>query len=197
MTTQNTREDTGIDDAIGAALRQLRRGLGWSASQLATKAGISAAMVSRIENGQVSPSISSLCALAGALDVPLVSLFRETASKHADYTLVRAGEGLKSNRISQGHSHEFVNLAVHSRRDLQFEARRVTLVKQEAQPPTYVGHGVVYVQVLEGEAVYRYGGQDFTLFPGDSLSVDAELSHGFVEVITDTFTFLTVQAERR
>ncbi|MGB0968524.1 MAG: XRE family transcriptional regulator, partial [Halocynthiibacter sp.] len=63
--------------------------------------------------------------------------------------------------------------------------------------PTYVGHGVVYIQVLEGEAVYRYGAEDFTLYPGDSLSIDAELSHGFVEVLSDTFTFLTVQAERR
>lgn len=197
MSNPNAREDTGIDEAIGAALRQMRRGLGWSASQLATNAGISAAMVSRIENGQVSPSIGSLCALARALDVPLVSLFRETASKHVDYTLVRAGEGLKSHRISQGHSHEFVNLAVHSRRDLQFEARRVTLIRQDAQPPTYVGHGVVYIQVLDGEAIYRYGGQDFTLYPGDSLSVDAELSHGFVKVLSETFTFLSVQAETR
>ena len=197
MSNPNPRDDTGIDQAIGAALRQMRRGLGWSASQLATNARISAAMVSRIENGQVSPSIGSLCALAKALDVPLVSLFRETASKHADYTLVRAGEGLKSNRIAQGHSHEFVNLAVHSRRELQFEARRVTLIRQDAQPPTYVGHGVVYIQVLDGEAVYRYGGQEFTLHPGDSLSVDAELSHGFVKVLSETFTFLSVQAERR
>ncbi|WP_107498165.1 helix-turn-helix transcriptional regulator [Thalassobius sp. I31.1] len=191
------KEDNSIDVAIGAALRQLRQGMGWSASELATKAGISAAMVSRIENGQVSPSISSLCALSAALDVPLVSLFRETANSHADYTLVRAGEGVVSTRISQGHSHEFVNLAVHSRRDLQFEARRVTLTRQEAQPPTYVGHGVVYLHVLEGSAIYRYGGEDFTLSPGDSLSVDAELNHGFVEVLTEAFTFLSVQAERR
>ena len=32
---------------------------------------------------------------------------------------------------------------------------------------------------------------------GDSLSLDAELSHGFKTVSTPTFTFLTVQAERR
>jgi len=197
MSNPSAREDTGIDEAIGEALRQMRRGLGWSASQLATNAGISAAMVSRIENGQVSPSIGSLCALAKALDVPLVSLFRETASKHVDYTLVRAGEGLTSHRIAQGHSHEFVTLAVHSRRDLQFEARRVTLIRLDAQPPTYVGHGVVYIQVLDGEAVYRYGGQDFTLHTGDSLSVDAEQSHGFVKVLSETFTFLSVQAETR
>ena len=51
------------------------------------------------------------------------------------------------------HSHEFINLAFHTRRDIQFEARRVTLVRQTARPPVYVGHGVVFVYALEGEAV--------------------------------------------
>lgn len=186
-----------IDLAIGSALRTLRESLGLTARQLAASAGVSAAMISRIENGLVSPSISTLNALSGALDVPLVSLFRETASKQADFTHVKKGEGLKSTRIVDNHSHEFVNLAFHIRRDLQFEARLVTLVRQNARPPVYIGHGVVFVHVLEGEAVYEYGQRGFTLKPGDSLSLDAELSHGFKKVLTPLFTFLTVQAERR
>ena len=52
------------------------------------------------------------------------------------------------------------------------------------------------IAALEGEAIYRYGQARFTLKPGDSISVDAELNHGFVEVLTPEFTFLTVQAER-
>lgn len=114
-------------------------------------------MISRIENGQASPSITTLGALANALNVPLVSLFREIASAHADFTHVVANEGLISTRIVGGHSHELVNLAFHTRRDLQFEARMVTLVRQSASPPTYIEHGVVFVYVVKGEAVYRYG----------------------------------------
>ena len=53
-----------------------------------------------------------------------------------------------------------------------------------------------FVQVLKGEAIYRYGQQRFTLATGDSISVDAELSHGFIEVLTPKFVFLTVQAEK-
>ena len=81
------------------------------------------------------------------------------------------------------------------RRDMQFGARIVTLKRQEATPPVYIGHGVVFVQALEGEAVYRYGQQEFTLQAGDSISVDAELRHGVSTVITSEFKFLTVQAE--
>ena len=158
---------------------------------------MSAAMISRIENGQASPSISTLNALSRTLDVPLVSFFRETSSNHVDFTHVRYGEELYSTRMVDNHSHEFLNLAFPTRRAIQFEARRVTLVRQTARPPVYVGHGVVFVYALEGEAVYGYGDRAFTLKAGDSLSLDAELRHGFKRVITETFSFLTVQAERR
>lgn len=185
-----------IDRAIGSSLKELRRQRGHSARSLAELSGVSAAMVSRIENGLVSPSIGTLAALAEALEVPIVSLFREARTDHTDFTLVRHGEGLKSTRISDGHRHEYINLAMHSRKDLRFQVRQVTLLREGGQPPTYVGHGVVFIQVTSGEAIYRYGQQRFTLRAGDSISVDAELNHGFVDVLTPQFTFLTVQAER-
>ncbi len=185
-----------IDRAIGASLKELRRQRGHSARSLAELSCVSAAMISRIENGLVSPSIGTLAALAEALEVPIVSLFREARTDHTDFTLVRHGEGLKSTRIAEGHQHEYTNLAMHSRKDLRFQARRVTLLRDGGPPPTYVGHGVVFIQVLQGEAVYRYGQQEFNLQSGDSISVDAELNHGFTEVLTPEFTFLTVQAER-
>ncbi len=185
-----------IDRAIGASLKELRQQRGQSARFLAEQSGISPAMVSRIENGLVSPSIGTLAALADALEVPIVSLFREARTDHTDYTLVRDGEGLKSTRISDGHNHEYINLATHVRKDLRFLARRVILTRDGGKPPTYVGHGVVFLQALEGEAIYRYGQSRLTLCTGDTLSLDAELNHGFVEILTDTFVFLSVQAER-
>ncbi|MEO1116053.1 MAG: helix-turn-helix transcriptional regulator, partial [Pseudomonadota bacterium] len=112
--------DNDIDGAIGAALKDFRNRNGYSARHLAELSGVSGAMISRIESGQVSPSISTLSALAAALKVPLVSLFRETTSDHTDYTFVECGAGLKSTRIVDDHVHEFENLAVHLRRDLQF-----------------------------------------------------------------------------
>ena len=186
-----------IDLAIGSALRELREDRELTARQLAAEADVSAAMISRIENGQVSPSISTLSALSAALDVPLVSLFRDTASNSADFTHVKAGKGLRSTRIVEDHSHEFTNLAFHTRRDLQFEARIVRLERQEAKPPVYVGHGVIFLYAIEGEALYGYGQREILLKTGDSLSLDAELRHGFKAVKTPSFTFLSVQAERR
>ncbi len=185
------------DLAIGTALRALREARGMTARQLALDADVSPAMVSRIENGQVSPSISTLSALSAALEVPLVSLFRDTASGHSDFTHVKQGEGLKSTRLIEGHSHEFTNLALHARRDLRFEAHMVTLLRQSGKPPSYVGHGVLFIHLKQGEGRYRYGQHEVVLKEGDSLSLDAELSHGFVEVISDKLVFLSVQAAQR
>jgi transcriptional regulator with XRE-family HTH domain len=198
MGSKIQRDDQeGIDQAIGASLRDLREKSGLSAKQLSVNSGVSAAMISRIESGQVSPSITTLNALSKTLNVPLVSLFRGTTAGNADFTFVKKGEGLKSTRIVDMHSHDYVNLALHTRHDLQFEARLVTLIKQDAKPPVYVGQGVVMVYVLSGEAIYGYGDREFKLEPGDSLTLDAEMDYGFREIISPEFTFLTVQAERR
>jgi len=130
MSDRAASEDiASIDLAIGSAVRDLRENRGLTARQLAAESGVSAAMISRIENGQASPSISTLNALSRTLDVPLVSFFRETSSNHVDFTHVRYGEELYSTRMVDNHSHEFINLAFHTRRDIQFEARRVTLVR--------------------------------------------------------------------
>ncbi len=190
-------ENRDVDTAIGATLRSLRESQALNARQLAEISGISAAMISRIENAQVSPSIATMTALTRALNVPLVTLFRNTSVELADYTLTRQGEGVVSTRLHGDHIHHFINLASHRRRDLIFESHLITLKKQEAPPPHYVAHGVIFLHVLSGSAHYQYGRQELTLNEGDSLSIDAELSHGVNELLSDEFIFLSVQAECR
>lgn len=186
-----------LDVAIGTSLKDMRETRNLTAKDLAEEAGVSAAMISRIESGQVSPSISTLHSLSDALDVPIVSFFRDTATDHVDFTHVGKGQGIKSTRIIDKHSHDYVNLASHMRRDLGFEAHIVTMLRQEAAAPTYVGHGVVFMHVKEGEAIFNYGQKEILLKEGDSLTLDSELSHGIERVLTNSFTFLTIKAERR
>ena len=185
------------DPSIGLALRDLRENQDISARQLSDDSGISPAMISRIESGQVSPSIATMSALSDALDVPLASLFRDVSSERTDFTHVKKGQGVVSTRMMGDHIHHYVNLAVHRRRDLNFEAHLVTVQQQDCPPPVYVSHGVVFIHVISGSAVFKYGRQSIELSAGDSLSVDAELTHGVSEVITEEFVFLSVQAEAR
>ncbi|MCA3514131.1 MAG: helix-turn-helix transcriptional regulator [Rhodobacter sp.] len=184
--------------AVGRTIRELRDLKRMTARDLGLRAGVSPAMISRVESGQVSPSLSVLEMLAAALEVPMVSLFRDTGSAVADFTHVKKGQGLKSTRLMGQHIHDFVMLGFHRRRDRQFESLLVTIERNEnTSPPTYTGHGCVFVYVLEGEAIYRYGQQEVQLGEGDSLCLDAELRYGIQEVLSPRLRFLSVQAERR
>lgn len=188
-------ESSSNDRAIGSALRDLRETSALTARQLADESGVSAAMISRIENGQVSPSISTMTSLSGALDVPLVSLFRNIATERTDFTHVPKGGGVVSTRMMGEHEHHYINLAMHRRRDLNFEAHSVTVTQQDCEPPLYIGHGVLFIHVLKGAGIYLYGKQKINMNEGDSLSIDAELMHGFTTILTPELTFLSVQSE--
>ena len=198
--SEETARRVGLDInmAVGRTIRELRDLKRMTARDLGLRAGVSPALISRVESGQVSPSLSVLEMLAAALEVPMVSLFRDTGSAVADFTHVKKGQGLKSTRLMGQHIHDFVMLGFHRRRDLQFESLLVTIERNEnTSPPTYTGHGCVFVYVLEGEAIYRYGQQEVQLGEGDSLCLDAELRYGIQEVLSPRLRFLSVQAERR
>ena len=190
-------EYESTDHLIGNAVRDLRETRSLSAKQLANISGISAAMISRIESGQVSPSISTMSALSRALDVPLTSLFRDIVSDRTDFTHVKKGSGIISTRLMGEHKHHYINLAAHRRRDLHFEAHLVTITPQDSAPPSYVGHGVLMIHVIKGRAHFNYGRQELLLEEGDSLSIDTELTHSVTKVLTPEFVFLSVQAEAR
>jgi transcriptional regulator with XRE-family HTH domain len=192
------RAGLSLNAAVGRTIREMRDLRRMTARDLGLRAGVSAAMISRVESGQVSPSLSVLEMLATALDVPMVSLFRDTGSSVADFTHVKRGQGLKSTRLMGSHVHDFVMLGFHRRLDLQFESLLVTVERNEdTAPPTYTGHGCVFIYVLEGEAIYRYGRQEVKLGEGDSLCLDAELRYGIQKVLSPRLRFLSVQAERR
>lgn len=187
-----------LNMAIGKAIFELRRQQNLTASELAKRAQVSAAMISRIERGQVLPSLGVLQQVAVAMDLPMNAFFQGTGPSITDVTYVRRGAGLKAVRRSGEHTHEFVVLGFHRRPDLQFESHLITVKRhRKAAPPTYVGKGCVAIYVLEGAAIYRHGDRTFRIGVGDSLSFDAEQCYGIQEVLTPSMRFLSVQVERR
>ncbi len=62
---------------LGQKIQSLRTEQGLSVRKLSALAGITASMLSQIENEQVNPSIQTLRNLALALNVPLYDFFRE------------------------------------------------------------------------------------------------------------------------
>ncbi len=193
--TQPPAYDDHVDVAVGRALHALRQTRGMTIKTLGEVAKISPGMISRIENGQVSPSLSSLTALAEALETPLISLFRHTVAS-TDVTHVRKGQGLKSQREADQHQHDFSLLGYHKRDDMRFEPVLVTLRKKPKDKlPSYYGHGCLFIYLLSGEGVYQCNDNRYHLNAGDSVSFDAAARHGFVDIISDEVQFLSVGAQ--
>ena len=152
-------------------------------------------MISRIENGQVSPSLSTLYALSHALNAQLMSLFAHT-SQSADVHFVPAGSGLASKRITPGHIHDYAMLGKHVDRSGAFESVRVTLRRDQAgKLPRYQHEGHVFVYVVSGQATYICGGEVFELGAGASLSFDGKLPYGFGEILSDEVVIISVSTK--
>ena len=183
-----------ITSAVGMAVHSLRVRAGITLRELGRSSGVSPAMISRIENGQVSPSLSTLEALAIALDVPVITLFQHTVQT-ADIAFARAGEGLEARRIVPGHAHDYRILGSFTGNGLRFTTARVTLRKaDDGTHPVYHDAGYVMITILEGRCTYACGGNLYQMDKGDTLSFDAQLSHGVRSIGTDEVTFLTVSS---
>src|SRR5260370_22927579 len=83
-----------LESEIGAEVRRLRKSFDLTVSELGVASGISTGMLSKIENGSISPSLSTLSALPKALNVPIAGLFRETGEQR-DCSFVKAGSGVR------------------------------------------------------------------------------------------------------
>lgn len=69
----STMEDT--ESRLAARLRDEREARGWSLADLATRSGVSRAMISKIERGEASPTAALLGRLAAAFSMTLSQLF--------------------------------------------------------------------------------------------------------------------------
>jgi len=175
-----------IGQSIASTLRSLRRDRGLTLQDVADRAGLSLAMVSKIENAQASPSLRTLAQLSQALSVPVPVFFRELSDQE-DASFVKAGEGIELTRPGSRYGYRYELLAA------QLGSRRVAqpylvTIAPDAQPyPLFQHTGSEFIYVLQGALVYRYGSLARPLAPGDSL-----LLHGTVQHGPESFTQLPI-----
>ena len=185
-----------LEAAIGRQVRVFRQQLDMTVVELAKLAGMSRGMVSKIENGQTSPSLATLSALATALNVPVTSLFRKYEEQR-DATFVKAGQGLHIERrgTRAGHEYQLLGHTVH--KAVSVEPYLITLTEKSEVFPLFQHAGTEFIYMLEGEALYRHGGQTYHLTPGDSLFFDSDAPHGPEELLETPIRFLSVIAYPR
>src|SRR6516164_2049909 len=164
-----------IEEEIGAQVRRFRRSMDLTVAQLGANAGISAGMLSKIENGTISPSLSTLCALAKALNVSMSSLFAESEERR----------GTKA-----GHLYDLLGHSLAG--EIGVEPFLITL-KRDAQAYTNFRHaGVEFIYMLSGKVRYRHADGTYLLEPGDALFFDAAARHGPEELIEEPMQYLSI-----
>lgn len=75
---------------IGKRIREFRKQRGLTLQSLATKAGLSTAYISQMENGRVNINLETLSLISHAMDVPIIDFFTEP--KTIDISVVRKDE---------------------------------------------------------------------------------------------------------
>lgn len=168
-----------LEVAIGREVRAFRQQQGLTVADLAQKSGLSGGMLSKIENGQASPSLSTLQALAQALSVPLTAFFRGFEEARPAIH-VRAGEGVEIERTGTRAGHQY-NLLGHlgsNSSGVIVEPYLITLTTASDVFPAFQHEGMEFLYMLEGAVDYRHGDRTYPLRPGDSFFFDADAPHG-------------------
>src|SRR3954463_1410422 len=177
---------------IGSALRNLRASQGLTLADVAARAQISPAMLSRVETGAVSPSLDTLAALASALGADLASLFKKVDTRPSDAQLVKRGEGLEVVRRGTKRGHTYHLLASDRGPRKTFEPFLVTLTNKSEIFPDFEHPGTELIHMLEGSLRYRHGSESYLLKPGDPLTFSGEIPHGPQTLIKLPIRFLSI-----
>ncbi|MBB3568851.1 helix-turn-helix domain-containing protein [Rhizobium sp. BK491] len=172
-------KENNLEMAIGHEVRAYRKKLGITVTDLAAATGISLGMLSKIENGNISPSLTTLQSLSRALGVPLTAFFRRYEEPR-NAVFVKAGQGVELERrgTRAGHQYNVLGHIDNNSSGVIVEPYLITLTADSDVFPTFQHEGMEFLYMLEGEVMYRHGDQLYPMQPGDSLFFDADAPHG-------------------
>ncbi len=161
-----------IDQLIATRLQSLRKAQGLSMEQLASRSGVSKAMISKIERQDSSPSASLLGRLAASLGVSLAQLLSEDNVQSAPL------RPLAQQEIWQDPDIGYLRRQVTAH-EVQGDPELVEITLPVAARVSYPGwNHQAYRQrlwMVEGTLNIDYGAQSYALSAGDVLTFGVDL----------------------
>ena len=177
---------------LGARVRDLRKSRGWTLEQAAGQAGLARSTLSKIENGQMSPTYEALKKLAVGLEISVPQLF--TAPKAAQVsgrmTVTKTGEG--AAHATTTYEHELLAGALTKKTMLPYRARVRARAFDEFDG--WVRHdGEEFLYVLTGAIrLITEFYEPVEMKRGDSAYYDASMGHNVVSTSAEDATILWV-----
>jgi transcriptional regulator with XRE-family HTH domain len=167
-----------VATCVGRAVKARREHLQLTLRALATQSGISASMISDIERGAKSPTISTLSVLAAALGVPIAALVEPASPAAGRIRVVRGAARRDVVDPANGARRESFGPAV--------AGSRVEFLRYTVQPHTIAGpfaahaRGTIeYIHLAGGRLRVVLGDEEVRLEAGDSCSCHADAPHLF------------------
>jgi transcriptional regulator with XRE-family HTH domain len=164
---------------IGPKIRRLRLRKKLGLVQLGQHTGLSPAMLSKIERGQLFPTLPTLLRIALVFGVGLDHFFKKD-SEGPVHAIVRKADRIrlpeKAGRTSPAYRFESLDYPVSDRK---LNGYYVEFGEEEEQSEPHQHPGAEVIYVLGGELVVNLEGEDFTLGPGDSMYFDCAHPHSY------------------
>jgi transcriptional regulator with XRE-family HTH domain len=163
--------------SFGTRIRHLREAMDLSLRDLAERSGVSAPMLSQVERGETSPTLSVAERIAGGLELNLSQLLR--LDEGDGVSVVRAEE----RRRGGGPRHRY-EVLTPPLPGLRAEVSLHSLgpggsTAEPDDPPMHEPGSRETAVVVEGPLRFVCGGRGHELASGDSVTFDADLPHHF------------------
>ena len=188
----NGHEDAAQPVDLGARVRELRKARNWTLEQAANEAGLARSTLSKIENGQMSPTYDALKKLATGLDISIPQLFTPPQDAMVNGRLCVTAAGQGTAHATATYEHDLLSETLTKKKMLPYRTRVRARsldefdgwVRHDGEEFLYVLTGVIQLCTEFYEPV--------VMRRGDSAYYDATMGHNVVSVSDDDATILWV-----
>ena len=184
--------EDGLPLDLGLRVRELRKARSWTLEQAASKAGLARSTLSKIENGQMSPTYDALKKLAIGLEISIPQLFTPPLNNQINgrLTHTKAGEG--QSHVTVTYEHELLANNLSKKQMLPYRA--MVRARSMDEFEGWVRHdGEEFLYVLTGViGLYTEFYEPIELRRGDSAYYDASMGHHVVTLSAEDATILWV-----
>jgi transcriptional regulator with XRE-family HTH domain len=207
-----------LADGIGRRVAAHRERRGLRVAEFAREIGVSPSLISQIERGQARPSVSTLFAMAQALDVPVDAFFREQApagpagrahrSQPATPPETSPPEASLAPGDVDGEQRYVVRRGSRATIDIEGGVRWERLTprtlphldfmqlvygpRSQSNPGLYTHPGTEMVLVTTGILDITVGFERYRLEAGDSMHFPSSMPHQYVNPTDETTRAVTV-----
>lgn len=166
----------GLKYPFGNKLRTVREKKNLTLKKVAAEAGVSESLISQIERNKVSPSIDTLLTIVDVLEVDLEYIFKDYRKKRA-VNIVRSDER-NSRTIGSIIYHQLSSIVSLEGKTHDIEAYLIEIPVNGESGSSEFGHaGKELGFIMDGEGILEYGGYNYKLQKGDSVSFASDIPH--------------------